>query len=397
VPARRRASTPWQAAGGAPAFAVYVHVPYCRVQCPYCTFYTLPRPEAAARMLPFLAALRREWALRVQPRLRRGERLATLYLGGGTPSDLPGAALVDFLRDLGADLPGGLAGLDEATVECNPESAAPALLDALRQAGVGRISLGVQALHDGDLRVLGRAADVARNRAALAAVASRFDSWNADLILGIPGSSAARLDAALVELAAAGAPHLSFYCLEMPPERARRLGDPLSEASEDGKAALYERASAWVEAHGYRHYEISNAARPGHQAVHNTAYWRGREYVGLGPGAHSLEAGERRANRADLRLWLQALEAGREPPAHREALTEGVRRREHVLLGLRQSRGLPWDDPALAGREGFLRPSCSAAWRVASDPGCGSRRGAGSCRMPLSCNYLPLERRSGGD
>jgi oxygen-independent coproporphyrinogen-3 oxidase len=164
-------------------FGVYTHVPFCRVHCPYCTFYVVPRPEAAA-MGRFAGALQREWELRVRPRLARGDRLATLYLGGGTPSDLPPADLVALLEAFAADVPGGLAALDEVTVECNPESASPGLLDALRRAGVGRVSLGLQALDDHDLRALGRGSDAATNRAALAAVAKRFRP-------GMPTSSSA--------------------------------------------------------------------------------------------------------------------------------------------------------------------------------------------------------------
>jgi oxygen-independent coproporphyrinogen III oxidase len=321
-------------------FGVYVHVPFCRVQCPYCTFYTVARPDDDAAAHRFAAAVGTEWALRVAPRLAQGDRLSTLYLGGGTPSDLSPAALVGLLRRFAADLPGGLRALDETTIECNPESASPGLLDALGEAGVGRVSLGVQALHAEDLMRLGRGATLEQNRAALAAVAVRFATWNADLILGVPGSSRERLESALAELGAAGAPHLSFYCLELPPGWARDLGDPQSPASEDWKAELYEWTSAWVEQRGFVHYEISNAARPGHEAAHNNAYWTGVEYVGLGPGAHSFAAGERRANRADLRGYIEALEAGREPAAWRENLQEPERRAEELLLGLRLRRGL---------------------------------------------------------
>jgi oxygen-independent coproporphyrinogen-3 oxidase len=320
-------------------FGVYTHVPFCRVHCPYCTFYTVPQPEAAA-MGRFARALQREWTLRVQPRLGRGDRLATLYLGGGTPSDLPPHDLVALLAAFAADVPGGLHAVDEVTVECNPESTTPDMLRALRRIGVGRISLGLQALDDRDLQVLGRASDAAANRAALAQVAARFPTWNADLILGVPGTTRARLESALEEIAAAGTPHLSFYCLEMPPGQARALGDPLTDASEGFKADLYEFTSEWLESHGYVHYEISNAARPGHAARHNGAYWRGVEYVGLGPGAHSYAGDERRANRADLAAYLHDLEAGHEPGASCETLDTGARRREHLLLGLRRRHGL---------------------------------------------------------
>lgn len=322
-------------------FSVYVHVPYCRVQCPYCTFYTVAHPGADPPLVRFAAGVRREWELRVRRRLARGDRVGTLYLGGGTPSDLPPAALLGLLQAMAADLPGGLAGLRETTIECNPETASPELLDGLCALGVSRVSLGVQALHADDLAQLGRGATLGQNRAALTAVAARFSTWNADLILGIPGSSRARLERALAELRDAGTPHLSFYCLELPPGRARAFGDPLTPVSESWKADLYEWTSAWVESRGYEHYEISNAALPGHQAVHNNAYWLGQEYVGLGPGAHSCEGGERRANRADLRAYLEGVERGCEPPASREVLGEAERATERLLLGLRLRSGLP--------------------------------------------------------
>lgn len=321
-------------------FAVYVHVPYCRVQCPYCTFYTVRRPESDAVPSRFVAAILHEWRRRVVPRLERGDRLATLYFGGGTPSDLPLAAVESMLAAFGAALPGGIAALDESTFECNPESTTPELLDVLQRHGVSRPSLGVQALDAEGLRRLGRGASLEDNRAAIARIRERFGNWNADLILGIPGSHAARLGAALEELAAAGAPHLSFYCLEMPRERARRLGDPGTPASEALKADLYLEAASWIEAHGYEHYEISNAARPGFRAVHNTSYWQGREYVGLGPGAASFESGVRRANVPDQRRYVEALEGDADPPATLEVLTARMRRDEAVLLGLRQEKGL---------------------------------------------------------
>lgn len=321
-------------------FSVYVHVPFCRVQCPYCTFFTVLRPESDAQPARFVAALQREWRRRVVPRLERGDRLATLYFGGGTPSDLPPPAVEGLLAAFRHDLPGGLEALDETTFECNPESTTGTLLDVLQGFGVSRLSLGVQALDDAGLRRLGRGASLRDNRAAIERVGGRFRNWNADLILGIPGSNAEQLGSALGELARAGAPHLSFYCLEMPPERARRLGDPGTPGSEGFKADLYELASAWAQAQGYEHYEISNAALPGFRALHNTGYWEGREYVGLGPGACSLESGERRANVPNQRRYLEALERNEDAPSTREVLTPRMQEHESVLLGLRQRSGL---------------------------------------------------------
>ena len=332
----------------APAdFGVYVHLPFCRHQCAYCTFYTLPNPASADPHRRLIAAVQREWQRRVAPRLARGDAIRTVYIGGGTPSESPADALESLLGSFDGACPGGLRSLEEVTVECNPESASAGLLERLRDAGVDRVSLGVQALHDADLETLDRGCTVAVTRAALQHVAARFERWNADLILGIPGSSWARVRTALEELADAGAPHLSFYCLELPAELARRLGDPADARSDDAKADQYEMASTWAEEHGYEHYEISNAARPGQRAAHNSAYWTGRDYIGLGPGAHSLEAGVRRANRADLNRYLQALESDQEPPAHWENLTPQMIRYERILLGLRRCEGLDWQEEGL--------------------------------------------------
>lgn len=319
-------------------FGVYVHVPYCQVQCPYCTFYTVPRPERRQAFARFLAAAGREWRRRVRPRLRRGDRLRTLYMGGGTPSDVPADLLDAFLTTLAADLPEGLGGLDETTVECNPESVSAAMLETLRGRGVDRISLGVQSLHADDLRRLGRASTVRQVHDALAAVGRHFDNWSADLIVGIVGADRRRLETSLATLQRAGAPHVSFYCLELPAARARAMGG--TPWSEQRVANAYLFVSGWLERAGYEHYEISSAARPGKRARHNHAYWQRREYVGLGPGAHSYEDGTRRANKPDLQAYLQALEAGRMAPAQRERLTPAMIQREELLLGLRQRDGV---------------------------------------------------------
>ncbi|RME48327.1 MAG: radical SAM protein, partial [Deltaproteobacteria bacterium] len=241
----------------------------------------------------------------------------------------------------------------EVTVECNPESATPDLLDLLRERGVNRISLGIQAFDAADLRRLGRVSTPAECRRAIGEVAARFPTWSADLILGIPGSGRQRLESALEELVGAGVPHLSFYCLEAPPARARRVGDRMDEASESLKADLYRFTAHWVEMHGFDHYEISNAARPGHWARHNRAYWQGETYVGLGPGAHSLEGGVRIANLPRLDAYLAALEGGDLPPQRREARTPERIREEAILLGVRTSEGIPLD--LTRGKEDFLR------------------------------------------
>jgi oxygen-independent coproporphyrinogen-3 oxidase len=227
---------------------------------------------------------------------------ATLFFGGGTPSRLPAAYVAQFVQAA------GLAPGSEVSLEANPEDLDPATLKALVQAGVTRLSIGMQTLQPDFARLLNRASTVEQAYAACAAVAAAgFVSWSVDLIFGLPGQTLADLDRDLTALAAIDPPHVALYGLTYEPgtpfERAKNRGT-FAPVDDDVWADMVEHIAATQAARGLRRYEISNFARPGHESRHNRLYWRDRPYLGLGPSAHGYHPdGERWSNVADLARW----------------------------------------------------------------------------------------------
>lgn len=274
----------------------YVHVPWCRVQCPYCAFYVVtgqvPRAER------FVARVLEE---REQHQSSFPGTPATLYVGGGTPSQLPSRALATLIEGIGAR--------SEVTVEANPEDLAPDWLEGVLAAGATRISLGVQSLQEAHAKRLGRAHTRNQAAEALRALhAAPLVSWSADLIFAVPGQTIADLDHDLDHLLDAGVPHISLYGLTIEPDtafgRAHARGR-LMEVDPDAWHTMYQHIVERLEREGIARYEISNFARPGHESRHNRLYWTDRPYLGLGPAAHSYRSdGARWQNRPDLGHYL---------------------------------------------------------------------------------------------
>ena len=353
----------------APPVALYVHVPFCVSLCPYCDFVVVAGSAARgprARIAAFLDALHAELGLRADALdMAFGSSrppLETVYLGGGTPSLLPTEAVVQLLEQVRARF--GLADDAEVTIEANPGPDERGDLRGLRAAGVTRLSLGAQSLSDPELRRLGRrhrADDV--GAAVRSARAAGFDSISLDLLYDLPDGSltvwTGTLDAAL----ALGPNHLSLYALTLDDPVAEGLtgpdGDHLpttpgarrwrSKAragqDDDRAAAQYEHAVARLAATGWRGYEISNWAQPGHESRHNLAYWERRSYEAVGPGAHAFDGAIRRWNAARLEGYLAALtppDGGppRLPPGGSETLDPGTAAAEAIILGLRTDRGI---------------------------------------------------------
>ena len=327
------------------AFGLYLHVPFCGSICSYCHFARTAEHGAALRARYVTAAIAEMDLRRAEcDVLAAGRRpLATCYLGGGTPSQLePGlmAALLD----------GVLAGLPrtadcELTAEANPETFTPAVADAWRAAGIGRISLGVQSLDPDVLRLLGRQCDPATARRAVDLACERFDRVSADWIIG-PGLDRDRLLAELDEALARGVTHFSVYILEIHPgtslERRVARGEvhllPDAETEE-----LYLAVIAHLAARGVEQYEVANFARPGQESRHNRAYWRHRPWLGLGPGAHGYWGRRRYGNHDDLYRWLDDVEAGRLPEGSVDPLDRTALRLEKLILALRTREGVPVD------------------------------------------------------
>jgi len=310
---------------------LYVHLPFCAHRCGYCDFVTAVgrRGEHGAYVDALLGELE----------LERGvlaPRVETVFLGGGTPTFTEPRALERLL--------GGLPDADEVTVEANPETVTPELAALLSRNGVNRVSIGAQSFQPALLGVLERRAQPDDVRRAVYVLRDAgFDNISLDLVYGIPGQSAADLEADLAEALALAPEHLSCYELEAKPgTRFTHAHGAELERQADSMESYFERVVETLTAAGYRWYETANfCRRPGDadgrdlRARHNLGYWLGRDYLGLGVGAVSTIEGLRRRNTPRVGRYLEALAHGRRPERDLEPLGEDVRRRERLLLGLR--------------------------------------------------------------
>jgi oxygen-independent coproporphyrinogen III oxidase len=318
---------------------LYVHLPFCAARCGYCDFVTVVgrRGQHGAYVDALLGELALERSL-------LAPRLESVFLGGGTPTFTEPRSLERLLC--------ALPPAEEVTVEANPETVTPTLARLLRDCGVTRVSLGAQSFQPRLLEVLERRAGPDDVRQAVYALRDvGFDNISLDLIYGIPGQSSADLDADLSEALALGPEHLSCYELEAKPGTrfTHAHGAELTRQA-DAMESYFERVVARMTASGYRWYETANFCRlpvaaDGRdlRSRHNLAYWRGRDYLGLGIGAVSTIDGRRWRTTPRLGLYLAALGAGKRPSREVEVLTAPVRCSERVLLGLRLDEPLPLD------------------------------------------------------
>jgi oxygen-independent coproporphyrinogen-3 oxidase len=324
---------------------LYVHLPFCASRCGYCDFVTVVGRQGQHRA--YVDALLGELALEGEA---LAPRLESVFLGGGTPTLTEPLELERLLRGLPPAL--------EVTVEANPETVSPALAELLHDCGVTRVSLGAQSFQPQLLDVLDRRAGPEDVRRAVYALRdANFDNISLDLIYGIPGQSAAELDADLSDALALEPEHLSCYELEAKPGTrfTHAYGAELARQAE-AMETYFERVVARLTGAGYRWYETANFCRPATRADgrdlrsrHNLAYWRGRDYLGLGIGAVSTIHGRRWKTTPRLGTYLTALAATERPPREVEELPGPVRQSERVLLGLRLDEPL-----SLAGLEDAL-------------------------------------------
>jgi oxygen-independent coproporphyrinogen-3 oxidase len=323
---------------------VYVHVPWCERICPYCDFAVLRARElSASQERRYADALDLELAAR-RPRFD-GRRLASLYLGGGTPSLLRADTLARIVASVRDAFPP--VSDVEITLEVNPSTVERARLPDFRAAGVNRISLGAQSFDDATLKRLGRAHRVDAIRATLDAIRNeRFSSLSLDLIFAAPGQTLALLDADLDALIAAAPDHVSAYELTLEPGTpfgAPSARERLALPDEDAVAAMMLRVESRLADAGYARYEISSYARPGRESIHNRRYWERRPVLGLGMGAVSTDPpdaqhahGVRRANPRELAPYLADPAACGEI----EVLEPRIARGEAMFLGLRTAHGV---------------------------------------------------------
>ena len=340
--------------------ALYVHIPFCETKCPYCDFNTYAGIEGL--MPSYVTALRRELAVWGDALGHPG--VSTVFFGGGTPSYVPSEDLSLVVGTVGSSF--DVAPMAEVTLEANPGDLTASKLTAYLECGVNRLSIGFQSLSDRLLGVLGRrhSASEAVDAYRLA-VASGFGNVSIDLIYGLPYQTLEDWKETLEGAVELSPPHISMYCLTLeegtPMEQQVRSGE-LPEPDSDLAADMYLAAQDSLGRQGYRHYEISNWARPGFESRHNMTYWRNQSYLGVGPGAHSYLRSFRFSNLRSPREYIRRLppdfssQGDRPWVLSREAIkaipvveeVEPIDRRlemaETLMMGLRLDTGVSTDE-----------------------------------------------------
>jgi putative oxygen-independent coproporphyrinogen III oxidase len=327
--------------------ALYIHWPFCVAKCPYCDFNSHVRESIDQPA--WRDALLRDLAYEAD--MLPGRVLGSIFFGGGTPSLMP-PETIEALIDAAAGH-WSFAPDIEITMEANPNSAEAARFAQAAQAGVNRLSLGLQALDDAALLFLGRAHDVREGLAALEAAQGCVDRVSLDLIYALPGQSAADWEAELTRALAFGTDHLSLYQLTIEPgtrfETDVRKGD-FVPADPDHAAELFELTQAMTSAAGRPAYEVSNHAEPGQESRHNLAYWRYGDYAGVGPGAHGRRGGVATIRHRKPENWMSALARNGHGLSEERALEPAEQAGEALMMGLRLAEGV--DLRALAARIG---------------------------------------------
>ena len=316
---------------------IYIHIPFCRSKCDYCDFYSLAGQDG--RMDDYQKALLAH--MKETAPQTRGWQVDTVYFGGGTPSFYGEKRLRELLRLIGKRF--DLAKDAEITVECNPDSVDLKMLQALRRAGVNRLSLGVQSACDRELQSLHRPHCFQQAAQAVAmARKAKFHNLSLDLIYGLPGQDLAGWRDTVEQILSLKPEHLSCYGLKVeegtPLDYRVSRGEKLPD--DDAQADMYLWMVDRLAKEGYRQYEVSNFARPGHQSRHNLRYWMGRPYIGFGPGAHSDFGGRRYSFVRDLEGYISGVLEGGAVIDSSDLIPARERGSEYLMLRLRTTRGI---------------------------------------------------------
>lgn len=320
-------------------FSLYIHVPFCATRCVYCDFFSNTDTRYKE---PYLRAIEKEMELRGE--YIDDDTLETIYLGGGTPSRLSGNDLERIFNAISRRF--SITEGAEITLEANPDDIRPDYLSALRDLPINRISMGIQSFRPEDLRLLNRRHDREQAiRAVELCQAHGFTNLSIDLIYGLPGQTPEAWEENLRQAIRLGTPHLSAYHLTYEEGTAlykRLQAGQVEPVDEEVSVTLFHILTEQMAEAGFQHYEISNFARPGFHARHNSAYWTGKPYLGLGPSAHSYNRTSREWNVASLPLYLRGIESG-QPATERETLDLSTRYNDFIITGLRTMWGISLD------------------------------------------------------
>lgn len=331
---------------------LYIHLPFCKSKCQYCDFNSYALCDGALQF-SYIAALERE--IRFAGEKYGGARIDSVYIGGGTPSVLDEKRIAGICRTLSQSF--DLDSVKEFSIEANPESLTEDKLSAYREAGIDRISIGVQSLDDRNLRSMGRLHDSATALEKLALANKYFSNVSADLIIGLPYDACASVRAEICSVAPY-LKHISVYQLTL------EDGTPLKKRVQEGRiwlpdddevADMQDAAVNVLQQLGFARYEVSNFAREGFHSRHNMGYWTGEEYIGLGAGSHSfvqtsdgvapLSAPIRFANPRDLNAYIAGINCvdafDKIPRVDINVLSKTDILNEQIMLGLRTLRGVP--------------------------------------------------------
>jgi len=324
-----------------PMAGLYLHIPYCKQACNYCDFYFRTETKSQGQ---FVDALCRELAIEAEYLGEKPVTLQTVYFGGGTPSRLPDSALSKIIEHIEKNY--RIDYQAEITLEANPEDISSERLKAWRQMGVNRLSIGVQTFQDELLEWMHRAHNGQQALVSIeATLRAGFDNLTVDFIYAIPGLTEAKLIADLQKVVDLGVPHISAYALTVEPRTRLSKDVALGKAQvpdDDTFERHFDLVSCFLSVNGYEHYEISNFAKPGRRARHNSSYWRGIPYLGVGPSAHSYQPGERRLNLPDLHAYITALESGNQPSREIDKLDITEQLNDMLLTRLRTLEGVTW-------------------------------------------------------
>lgn len=314
---------------------IYIHIPFCKSRCLYCDFFS---STSSAFMNKFIDALLNEIDGRADE--IRHACANTIYIGGGTPSQMNGAQIKQIFDAIKRIVP--IEDGAEVTIECNPDDISEDFISGLLATPVNRISMGLQTLDDGLLCLLRRRHNAGQARDAVSMLHDAgYHNLSLDLMYGLPGQTIEMWHKDVDELLSMQVPHLSAYSLQWeegtPLYKMLERGE-VEEASEDMSLEMYRYLVDATNKTGMEHYEISNFARPGMRSKHNSGYWRNEPYVGLGPGAHSYDGGMRRSsNPSDLFVYIKSSGL---PCQDVEILDDDAFYEEQVLKGLRTAEGL---------------------------------------------------------
>ena len=329
--------------GLAADLGIYLHVPFCKKRCHFCAFYLVLHDQQ--RVKQFLQAIEREIALYASQPGMRERTVSTVYIGGGTPTVLSPGQLAAIFSRIRSGF--SLSQQCEITVEATPDSLTDQYADFLQQAGVTRVSIGVQSFDQQERTMLGLSGTVAEAISGVQiAKQAGFTNINLDLIYGIPTQTVQSWEMTLTQALELDPSHLSLYALSL--EKGTRFYTEFRRGlfevmDPDYEACFLQQAETQLEPIQLSRYELSNWAKPGYACQHNLRYWRGLEYLGLGPSAQSYVSESRYGNVSSIEHYSKRLGAGQLPIANREILSRAQQDKERIVFGLRLLEGVPID------------------------------------------------------